>query len=259
MAIVAKQVGILESSESRWDEALTRSEGIEFIVNALKNDDSIPTFNYNQGEITGYDVSDTQGEVITEAKPEGSMGQYTGEEIQSEDFIVEDMDATTMYVIATTDLMSGPDMEDFENLGAIWETESVSVVGVVNSYKGEVCKWYRISTGEFINSECVSSEAPVIEEVEPTPEVTPAPEVQQPEVQEPAVQEPVVTPEPQPEQQPETTPEPDLGDLLDMISGDGNYSGDNTGNTESTTADGRPFYTGNPDWQGGGAAPDGTW
>lgn len=64
--VVAKQVGILETSDTRWDESITRSEAIEFIINALKNDDSIETFNYNQGEISGYEVTEKEETQSTE-------------------------------------------------------------------------------------------------------------------------------------------------------------------------------------------------
>lgn len=54
--VVAKQVGILTDSETRWDEAATRSEIVEFIINAHINDDSIQSFNYEKGNIAGYEA-----------------------------------------------------------------------------------------------------------------------------------------------------------------------------------------------------------
>lgn len=51
---------ILTSDETRWDEALTKSEAVEFIVNALKSDPSIPTFNAKQGTVEGYEVTETE-------------------------------------------------------------------------------------------------------------------------------------------------------------------------------------------------------
>lgn len=54
--LVARQVGILQTNETRWDEAVTRSEVIDFLMNAYINDSSIETFNFNQGTIIGYEV-----------------------------------------------------------------------------------------------------------------------------------------------------------------------------------------------------------
>jgi len=54
--VVAYNIGLLDSTETRWDEAVTKAEVIEFIINAHINDDSITTFNYNQGTITGYEA-----------------------------------------------------------------------------------------------------------------------------------------------------------------------------------------------------------
>ena len=54
--VVAYNVGILDSTETRWDEAATLGEVIEFIMNAHINDDSIAVFNYSQGTISGYEA-----------------------------------------------------------------------------------------------------------------------------------------------------------------------------------------------------------
>lgn len=54
--LVARQIGILQTNETRWDEAVTRSEVIDFLMNAYINDSSIETFNFNQGTIIGYEV-----------------------------------------------------------------------------------------------------------------------------------------------------------------------------------------------------------
>jgi len=54
---------ILTSDETRWDEALTKSEAVEFIVNALKSDPSIPTFNAKQGTVEGYEATEDSSEI----------------------------------------------------------------------------------------------------------------------------------------------------------------------------------------------------
>ena len=60
---------ILTSDETRWDEALTKSEAVEFIINALKSDPSIPTFNAKQGTV----------DVVSNKEPEIPLGTASSE------------------------------------------------------------------------------------------------------------------------------------------------------------------------------------
>lgn len=54
--VVAQQVGIMDTTETRWDEAITKAEAVEFIMEALKHDDSIEIFNATVGTIDGYTI-----------------------------------------------------------------------------------------------------------------------------------------------------------------------------------------------------------
>jgi len=86
--IVANKVGILQDTETRWDEAATRSEIIEFIINAHINDDSIETFNFQQGTISGYEVTDPEESTSTNSSGVNSTheevifeeGEYRGDD-----------------------------------------------------------------------------------------------------------------------------------------------------------------------------------
>lgn len=52
---VAKDKGLI-TSETRWDEALTKSEAIELLVTALMQETGVTEFNAKQGIIEGYEV-----------------------------------------------------------------------------------------------------------------------------------------------------------------------------------------------------------
>lgn len=56
--VVANQVGLI-GSETRWDEAITRSEALELIVKALMTEKGIDTYTAKFGNVSGYNVTDT--------------------------------------------------------------------------------------------------------------------------------------------------------------------------------------------------------
>lgn len=63
---VAKDKGLI-TSETRWDEALTKSEAIELLVTALMQETGVTEFNAKQGIIEGYEVTiDTEIETTAE-------------------------------------------------------------------------------------------------------------------------------------------------------------------------------------------------
>lgn len=208
--VLAEQKGII-SSETSWDEGITKAEAIELLVSTLKVDTSIEVFNFKQGTIDGYEVTETEKETTVAS---GSMGEMAPPEVQSEDFLIEDMEPTTMYVIDSVMAKEGPHESDFEDSNYLWKDEVISVIGVVKSYKGEACTWYRLNTGEFISSDFLSTEQPAAEQ--PTTQTQPT--------------------------QPQTKEESPLSGMTDQEIQDifNEVAGSSEPNTGSTTADGRP-------------------
>jgi len=88
----------------------------------------------------------------------GSMTELNAPDIESDDFVVEDMEATTMYMKNDYMAKEGPNAEEFSDSCYLFKGDAVSIVGVVNSYKGEECVWYRANTGEFISAEFITTE-----------------------------------------------------------------------------------------------------
>lgn len=101
--VVAQQVGIINSSETRWDEACTISEAIELLVKALMNEKGITTYTAKLGTIdTGY-VAEPEVEEVT-----GKNGNGTGEDTvitpDDEDYdsiIIEEPESTTPPATST--------------------------------------------------------------------------------------------------------------------------------------------------------------
>ncbi len=63
--VVAKSKGLI-GDVTRWDEALTRSEAIEFLVKALRQEKGIKQFNAKQGLVEGHEVEQTTNPEATE-------------------------------------------------------------------------------------------------------------------------------------------------------------------------------------------------
>lgn len=169
-----------------------------------------------EAEPTETDPSITTNNTETTHSTSGSsMTEMTAPEIQSEDYLIEEMDPTTMYVIDSVMAKEGPNESDFEDSCYLWKDEAVSVIGVVNSYKGETCTWYRLNTGQFISSEYLSTKQPTAKQ--PTTPTQPT--------------------------QSQTQGESPLSDMTDQEIQDAlnaAMSG-NDSNTGLTTPDGRPF------------------
>lgn len=63
--VVAKSKGLI-TNETRWDEALTRSEAVEFLIKTLRQEKGIKQFNAKQGLVEGHEVEQTTNPEATE-------------------------------------------------------------------------------------------------------------------------------------------------------------------------------------------------
>lgn len=64
---VAKDKGLV-GDVTRWDEALTRSEAMELLIGALKQETGIAQFNAKQGIIEGHETTTTEATEATESE-----------------------------------------------------------------------------------------------------------------------------------------------------------------------------------------------
>ena len=64
--VVAKNKGLI-GNETRWDEAITRSEVIELLVSAYEKETGVSDFNAKQGTVTVKEVSEIEAEMQEES------------------------------------------------------------------------------------------------------------------------------------------------------------------------------------------------
>lgn len=160
---VAKDKGLI-TSETRWDEALTKSEAIELLVTALMQETGVTEFNAKQGIIEGYEVTpDTTTETTTteEVEEEANLAEEvvveaeTQDEIEYDNYLQEaenehkkdtsdivesDIESLnkTMYAQGNVNTRSGPS-QDFEKIGGLAVNQEVKVTG-----QSKETGWYEI-------------------------------------------------------------------------------------------------------------------
>lgn len=86
--VVAKSKGLI-GDVTRWDEALTRSEAIEFLVKALRQEKGITQFNAKQAKIEGHEVQETAEPEATETVEDledGINSTYTDVELGDDEY-----------------------------------------------------------------------------------------------------------------------------------------------------------------------------
>lgn len=74
--VVAKSKGLVTDT-TRWDEALTRSEAIEFLVKALRQEKGIKQFNAKQGLVEGHEVTEETAEPEQATVEDGINSTHT--------------------------------------------------------------------------------------------------------------------------------------------------------------------------------------
>ena len=117
---VAKDKGLI-TSETRWDEALTKSEAIELLVTALMQETGVTEFNAKQGIIEGYEV-EINTKVENEANNEDSSINSTHTDVVlGDDEYKGDNEATTTD---TSGIVSESDRELLDSIWAELEKEN---------------------------------------------------------------------------------------------------------------------------------------
>lgn len=90
--VVAQNRGLITpNTDTRWDEGITKSEALQLLVEALKQETGIPIFTFKQGEIEGealpIEEEPTQPEESTEEAEEIELLEHTVEPVEDYDII----------------------------------------------------------------------------------------------------------------------------------------------------------------------------
>lgn len=166
--LVAKDKGLV-TSETRWDEALTRSEAVELLINTYKQETGVKNFSAKQGTVSGYEVSDD------DPTAGGSMGS---ENLEGDDFhdgmeeeanaldkdlnesdgvvITEEFDKD-MYATKNCNIRTG-DGTNFEKLGTLEYATMYHVTGKTAN------GWYRLSWSDkeaYVSGQFLSETDPL--------------------------------------------------------------------------------------------------
>ncbi len=147
--IVAKSKGLI-GDVTRWDEALTRSEAIEFLVKALRQEKGITQFNAKQGLVAGHEVKEPQKEEVTdkivaETQDEAEYVDYVQDQASENNKDESDMEESdiepldkVMYATGNINTRSGPSV-DFTKVGGLTVNQEVKVTG-----QSKTTGWYEI-------------------------------------------------------------------------------------------------------------------
>ena len=241
--VVANQIGLV-GSETRWDEACTKAEAIDLLIDAMIKDDSIPVYSYKQGEISGYEVKDNEveddlaGFEIIDPNFNGAGHTETLEETKQTYITYESIEPTTMYVISNTtgerySTYHDPNVSEGELVvsGLVDANQELLIDGKATlngvdyyrlAFQPEMMlKHQIIIPADLVTSEPQQQETPVDTE---KPVDTQKPVEQQPEVQQPTDPLPPAEPE-----VPEWTPDTGVSkDDWDSFFGGGNTTGQHT-------------------------------
>ncbi len=83
--IVAKSKGLVTDT-TRWDEALTKSEAIEFLVKTLRQEKGIKQFNAKQAKIEGHEVKEETAEPEQATIEDGINSTHTDIELGDDEY-----------------------------------------------------------------------------------------------------------------------------------------------------------------------------
>ena len=149
--VVAKSKGLI-GDVTRWDEALTRSEAIEFLVKALRQEKGITQFNAKQAKIEGHEVKEETAEpaevidkIVAETQDEAEYVDYIQDQASANDKDESDMEESdiepldkVMYATGNINTRSGPSV-DFTKVGGLTVNQEVKVTG-----QSKTTSWYEI-------------------------------------------------------------------------------------------------------------------
>lgn len=92
-------------------------------------------------------------EVVEQVDPEQTEITYE----------IKEVEPAKLYAIQQVNKRQGPSAQDFDKIGSLSYGEQVTVIGMVEEYKGETVLWYQLNTGEFVSGAYLVDQLPVHE------------------------------------------------------------------------------------------------
>ncbi len=176
--VIAKNKGII-GNETRWAEALTKVEAVEFIVETLKQEKGIEQFSYTMGVYENEKTLTPEEELEKQIEETVASNPIPeAEEVEQTKYTIEAIDKN-MYVKEWCNTYMGPNEQAYELFGECNKGELVHLTGQVK----EESNWYEyeVETGDkgFISGNYLVADNPVKQETAQkpsTPEQTQIPE-----------------------------------------------------------------------------------
>ena len=170
--IVDKNLQYQEEAEKLWTAyndklVCTENQFISEYVNYRNNG-----LTEKQAWTTLYNAygKEFQSETVEPSQMDAVINSYddnTEEEVAEPvdnvivEFEVIELDQPeTLYATQTVNLRQGPSANDFEKIGSLSARQQVTVVGIVEQYKGETVLWYKLDTGEYCSGAYLVKQLP---------------------------------------------------------------------------------------------------
>ena len=156
-------------SETRWDEAITKAEAIELLVEALKQETGMEQYAFKNGAYENEKSLTAEEQIEQQIKETVASDPIPeSEEVEQSEYTVEAIDKN-MYVKEWCNTYMGPDEKAYELFGECNKGELVHLTGQVK----EESNWYEyeVETGDkgFISGDYLVADNPVKQETAQKP------------------------------------------------------------------------------------------
>ena len=177
---VDKTLQYQEEAEQFWDDSLICSKN-EFINKYIQYREKGLTAEqaknslYNEFAKENQVEVNTDGEVVAETTEMDTLINSEDENITEEvveqvdpeqteiTYEIKEVEPAKLYAIQQVNKRQGPSAQDFDKIGSLSYGEQVTVIGMVEEYKGETVLWYQLNTGEFVSGAYLVDQLPVHE------------------------------------------------------------------------------------------------
>ncbi len=140
--VVAKDKGLV-GDVTRWDEALTRSEAMELLIEALKQETGIAQFNAKQGITEGHEATTTEATTATE-----------GEETTAETAEDDSINSTHTDVTLGEDEYKGDSILDKTNVqDDLSKEDEAAVDAIVDQLMKEHPEWFSTEGSQNVGTQ----------------------------------------------------------------------------------------------------------
>lgn len=131
------------------EKGLTDRQAYNSLYNSYAKEFQVETNADGEVVADGFNADNVLDENIEE--PTVSEEETTAQVQEQSQYTVETLTPVKMYVTEVVNLRQGPHASDFGKVGSLKAGDSVTVVGIVKTYKGSTTLWYQLDNGNFVS------------------------------------------------------------------------------------------------------------